>query len=117
MPQGPSTLHGRVAKTFANPKSLNVSNIVALKREINTCSRGQLQQANNTLPGSTAYNAPRGLPKDAIIQWIGEVIELCGLLTDHERPQEGSLADLGFPVSQTTPRGLRVTAITQKIAP
>ncbi|GLI74430.1 hypothetical protein PoHVEF18_002669 [Penicillium ochrochloron] len=57
MPQGPSTLHDRVSKTSANLKSLNVSNIVALKREINTPSRGQLQQSNNTLPDSAASNA------------------------------------------------------------
>jgi hypothetical protein len=84
MPQGPSTLHGRVSKTSANLKSLNVSNIVALKREINTPSRGQLQQSNNTLPDSAASNAPHGLRKDTIIKWIGEVGEVCGLLTDRD---------------------------------
>lgn len=49
VPPGLSTLHGRVSKPSANSKSLNVSNIVALKSAINPSFRGQLQKLNNTL--------------------------------------------------------------------
>ncbi|CEJ58917.1 hypothetical protein PMG11_07559 [Penicillium brasilianum] len=101
MPKGPSTTQGRVSKTSAKPKALNASNIVALKREISTCTRQPLQEVNNP-PARSARkdtcNALDGFQENALIHPIWRLFSIGSYLVIQESSIEGEQLDYRYVI-------------------